>query len=182
MEIPTIPMETVKTTERKQSSEARTLPDRIAIAIATAGGAGFAPKAPGTMGSVVGVGLFGLIAYSGWYSLYWPLLTAILFAGVWSAGHVERIYGHDASKIVIDEVIGQMITIGFVSRSGTSAMAIEVILGFLLFRFFDILKPFPLRRLERLPRGIGVVADDIGAGIYGLITLVFLEFVMARIS
>ncbi len=133
------------------------------------------------MGSLVGIGLFGLITYCGWYNLYWPLLAAILVAGIWSAGHVERIYGHDASKIVIDEVIGQMITIGFVSRSGTSAIAVEVFLGFLLFRFFDILKPFPLRRLERLPRGFGVVADDVGAGIYGLIALMFLKFLTARV-
>ncbi len=175
-------METSKTTEPALSTEARTPLDGIAVAIATAGGAGFAPKAPGTMGSLVGVGLFGLITYSGWYSIYWPLLAAILAAGVWSAGHVERIYGHDASKIVIDEVIGQMITIGFVRSSGTSAIAIDVILGFLLFRFFDILKPFPLRRLERLPGGLGVVADDVGAGIYGLIFLIFLKLLIARIA
>ena len=174
-------METAKTTERGQSNEVRTPLDRVAIAIATAGGAGFIPKAPGTAGSLVGIGLFGLIAYGGWYSLYWPVLAAILLAGVWSAGHVERIYGHDASKIAIDEVVGQMITIGFLSRSANSTIAVEVILGFLLFRFFDILKPFPLRRLERLPRGIGVVADDVGAGVYGLITLIFLPALMAKI-
>ena len=175
-------MEMSKTTEPALSTKARTTLDRIAVAIATAGGAGFAPKAPGTMGSLVGVGLFGLITYSGWYSLYWPFLGAILAAGTWSAGHVERIYGHDNSKIVIDEVIGLMITIGFVRGPGTPAIAIELILGFSLFRFFDILKPFPLRRLERLSRGLGVVADDVGAGIYGLIVLMFLKFLVARIS
>ena len=175
-------METAKTTERGQSNEAQTALDRVAVAIATAGGAGFIPKAPGTAGSLVGIGLFGLITYGGWYNLYWPVLATILLVGIWSAGQVERIYGHDASKIVIDEVVGQMITIGFLSRSANSAIAVEVILGFLLFRFFDILKPFPLRRLERLPRGIGVVADDVGAGIYGLIALIFLQALMAKIS
>ena len=134
------------------------------------------------MGSLVGVGLFGLLSYSEWYSLYWLVPTGILLAGVWSAGHVERFYGHDASRIVIDEVIGQMITLGFVTRSATSAILIDVILGFLLFRFFDILKPFPLRRLERLPGGIGVVADDVGAGLYGLIGLMFIKFLISRIS
>ena len=140
------------------------------------------PRAPGTMGSLVGVGMFGLITYSGGISLYWPLVAAIGLAGVWSAGHVEQIFGHDAPRIVIDEVIGQMITLGFLARSGTSVNATELILGFLLFRFFDILKPFPLRRLEQLPRGLGVVADDVGAGIYGLIALIFLRFLMARFS
>ncbi len=134
------------------------------------------------MGSLVGVGLFAVISSSGWTGFYWPLVVVIGLAGVWSAGHVEQIYGHDASRIVIDEVIGQMITLGLLTRSATSAFATEVILGFLLFRFFDILKPFPLRRLERLPRGLGVVADDVGAGIYGLMMLMFLRFLMARIS
>ena len=76
------------------------------------------PRAPGTMGSLVGVGMFGLITYSGGISLYWPLVAAIGLAGVWSAGHVEQIFGHDAPRIVIDEVIGQMITLGFLARSG----------------------------------------------------------------
>ncbi len=96
-------------------------------------------------------------------------------SGIWAAGHVECIYGHDASEIVIDEVVGQMVTLGFVSRSGTGAVLTGAILGFLLFRFFDILKPFPIRRLEHLPRGLGVVADDLGAGVYALLGLVLLE-------
>ena len=164
-----------QTTEPVPSVQSRTPLDQVAVAVATAGGAGFVPKLPGTIGSLVGVGLYLAIDFFGWYSLYLPILGAISIVGIWSANHVEGIYGHDASKIIVDEVIGQMITLGFVIRSGTSSVLTAAILGFLLFRFFDILKPFPLRRLEQLPGGFGVVADDVGAGVYGLIALTLIE-------
>ena len=149
--------------------------DRIAVVVATAGGVGYVPKLPGTIGSLVGVLLYLIIMFYDLRLLYLPLLAVLLVSGIWAASHVEGIYGHDASEIVIDEVVGQMVTLGFVSRSGTGAVLTGAILGFLLFRFFDILKPFPIRRLEHLPRGLGVVADDLGAGVYALLGLVLLE-------
>jgi len=168
-------METPKKTYR-----ALALVDRIAIGIATAGGAGFVPKVPGTIGSLLGVLIYLLIYGYGFRLIYLGLLVMLIPLSVWAAGHVEGIYGKDASQIAIDEVVGQMITLGFVVRSGTAALLTTVILGFLLFRFFDILKPFPIRHLERLPRGFGVVADDVGAGIYGFLTLVLLESLAGR--
>jgi len=153
----------------------RTVIDRFAIIVATAGGTGFFPVAPGTAGALVGVALYVLILSAGLTVIYLPLVGALTLIGIWSAGHVEPIYGHDASRIVIDEVVGQMLTLGFVMRSGTSSIAVGTILGFLLFRIFDILKPFPIRRLEQLPGGIGVVADDLAAGGYAFLVLLVLE-------
>jgi phosphatidylglycerophosphatase A len=153
----------------------RTVKDRFAIIVATAGGAGFFPVAPGTMGALVGVVLYLLVLGSGVHVIYLPLTGALTLLGIWAAGHVERIYGHDAARIVIDEVVGQMLTLGFVMRSGTSGIAVGTILGFLLFRIFDILKPFPIRRIEQLPGGLGVVADDLAAGVYAFLILLILE-------
>ena len=154
--------------------------DRLAIAVATAGGAGLVPKLPGTMGSLVGVLIYLLLYGYGFRIVYLGVLAILIPVSVWAAGHVEGIYGKDASRIAIDEVVGQMITLGFVVRSGTAALLISAILGFLLFRFFDILKPFPIRRLEGLPGGVGVVADDVGAGVYAFLALVVLESLAGR--
>ena len=168
-------METPKTTDR-----AWTPVDRLAIAVATAGGAGLVPKLPGTIGSLVGVLIYVLLYGYGFRIIYLGLLAILIPVAVWAAGHVEEIYGKDASRIAIDEVVGQMITLGFVVRSGKAAILMSAILGFLLFRFFDILKPFPIRRLEGLPGGVGVVADDVGAGVYAFLTLVVLESLAGR--
>ena len=158
----------------KTKSEALGFVDWTAVALATAFGAGFAPKAPGTAGSIVGVLIYLLIeaAHAGAYYLH-----AIIFffiVGTWASTRVERLYGHDSQRIVIDEVIGQMIAFG-IAAGRYQLSAFYVILGFGLFRLFDIAKPFPIRRLERFKGGLGVVADDVGAGIYALavLTLVF---------
>jgi phosphatidylglycerophosphatase A len=99
----------------------------------------------------------------------------LTLVGIWAAWSVEAVYGHDASRIVIDEVVGQMLTLAIVSRTSPSSVASGTILGFLLFRIFDILKPFPIRRLELLPGGVGVMADDVGAGLYALVVLLITE-------
>lgn len=167
-------MEIVKT-----RTEALRISDRIAIALATAGGAGFVPKAPGTAGSLVGV-LFYLIIEALHAGAYY--LHAIIFffiVGTWASSRVERLYGHDSQRIVIDEVVGQMITFGlFAGRYQLSA--IYITLGFGLFRFFDIVKPFPVRRLERFSAGFGVVADDVGAGLYALAALTLVHYGFSR--
>ena len=163
----------------KTKSEALGFMDWMAIALATAGGAGFAPRAPGTAGSIVGVFIYLLIeaAHAGGYYLH-----AIIFffiVGTWASSRVERLYGHDSQRIVIDEVVGQMITFGlFAGRYQLSAIFIAI--GFGLFRLFDITKPFPIRRLERLPGGLGVVADDVGAGLYGLVALALIQYGFGR--
>lgn len=168
-------MRPAETCVTRGPSDSWTPVDWIALGVATAGGAGLVPRLPGTIGSLVGVALYLLALAGGMGGAYPWLLLAVGAVGVWAAGRVEHIYGHDSSKIAIDEVVGQMLTLGFVTRSGASDVVTGAILGFLLFRFFDILKPFPIRWLERLPGGFGVVADDVGAAAYALFLLVILE-------
>jgi len=154
--------------------------DWLAIVIATAGGAGFAPKAPGTAGSIVGVAIYLFLdrATSG---AYYPHAIIFFFvAGVWASSRVECLWGHDAQRIVIDEVVGQMITFGM-AAGRHSLSAIYVILGFGLFRLFDIVKPFPIRRLERFKSGFGVILDDVGAGLYALVVLTLIEHLLVKI-
>ncbi len=147
--------------------------DKLAISIASGLGAGYSPVAPGTAGSVVGVIiailfilLFGLNIFSGFI---YALTTAVIFAiGVWSAGRAEVIYGEkDCGKIVIDEIAGMLVTLYLVPFDWRFLLA-----GFLLFRLFDIVKPFPARRIDqRVKGGWGVMLDDIAAGIYANISL-----------
>jgi phosphatidylglycerophosphatase A len=148
----------------------KTRTDWAAIAIATAGGAGFAPKAPGTAGSIVGVLIYLLIERLQ-LSAYYPHVIIFFFiVGIWASSRVENLWGHDSQRIVIDEVVGQMITFG-IAAGRYHLSAFHIILGFGLFRLFDIVKPYPIRYLERLKGGLGVVADDVGAGIYALAVL-----------
>ena len=158
----------------------KTTSDWAAVAIATAGGAGFAPKAPGTAGSIVGV-LIYLLIESLHIGAYYPHAIIFFFiVGTWASSRVERLYGHDSQRIVIDEVVGQMITFGlFAGRYQLSAIYIAT--GFGLFRLFDITKPFPIRRLERLPGGLGVMADDVGAGLYALVVLALIQYGIRQI-
>ena len=100
-------------------------------------------------------------------------LHAIIFffiVGIWASSRVERLWGRDSQRIVIDEVVGQMITFG-IAAGRYQLSATYIALGFGLFRLFDILKPFPIRRLEGFKGGLGVVADDVGAGLYALAVL-----------
>jgi phosphatidylglycerophosphatase A len=169
---------------------ARSSKDYLALAIATCG-VGYLPIAPGTWGSAVGVGIYLLLheAIVQWlfstgeiklkiftdvpFLILTVLLLAVIailsFAGTWAATRVERIYGRkDPGKVVVDEVAGQLITflfIPFVSPWWVIAI------GFFLFRAFDIWKPYPIRRLEALESGLGIMADDVLAGIYAAIVL-----------
>jgi phosphatidylglycerophosphatase A len=151
----------------------KTRSDWAAVVVATAGGAGFAPKAPGTAGSIVGV-LIYLLIEAARIGAYYPHVIAIIFAfvvGIWASSRVEKLWGHDSSRIVIDEVVGQMITFLGIAAGSNQLSAFHIFLGFGLFRLFDIVKPFPIRHLERFKGGLGVVADDVGAGLYALVVL-----------
>ena len=148
----------------------------LSIWIATGLGAGYFPVAPGTAGSAVGLAL--VIAFRqtslGPRGLAVSLATlaGVLFAlGVWSAGKAEKIFGRvDPGQVVIDEVVGQIITFVATPRVNWTGL----IAGFILFRAFDIVKPFPARRAERFPGGWGIMVDDAVAGLYSLIVLVIL--------
>ena len=148
----------------------------LSIWIATGLGSGYFPVAPGTAGSAVGLAL--VIAFR--QTSLKPLGLAVslatfaglLFAvGVWSAGKAEKLFGLvDPPQVVIDEVAGQIITFIATPR----ASRIGLIAGFILFRAFDIVKPFPARRAERFLGGWGIMLDDVVAGLYSLIVLVIL--------
>lgn len=169
-------MATLKTTTNRKPESPL---DWVALAVATAGGAGLAPKAPGTAGSAVGVLVYLAME---WLQLgrYYPhAIIFFLVAGIWASFRVEALYGHDSQRIVMDEVVGQMITFAF-AAGRFQLSAVYVLLGFGLFRLFDIFKPFPIRRLERLKGGVGVMADDVGAGIYALIVLSILKWATSQ--
>jgi phosphatidylglycerophosphatase A len=151
----------------------KTTSDRLAAFLATAGGAGYLPKAPGTAGSVVGVLIYFALHAAGMGAYFPHAILLLFFAGILAAQRVESFWGHDSQRIVIDEVVGQMIALSSVGMARHSW--VSVVTGFALFRVFDIVKPFPVRNLERLPGGAGVIADDVGAGLYALATLTLLR-------
>ncbi len=144
----------------------------LAVAIASVGGAGFFPVGPGTVGSLVGllcfVFLYYLLPGYGYsFHLAMTLLTVLLyFLGQWASNEVEEIWGHDPSKVVIDEFVGQWIALLFLPYSPVIFVA-----GFVLFRLFDITKPWPISRMEGLPRGTGVMMDDVFAGLISNVLL-----------
>jgi len=166
----------------------RTVADYLALAIATCG-VGYFPIAPGTLGALVGVGLYLTIwgsvlqlletnAARGHLNLlfiFTPLLAAMLLAivlvtvaGTWAATRAEKLMQRkDPSAVVIDEVAGQMIAL----LTGPFWLPTwwSVFTAFILFRLFDIWKPYPIRRFEALESGLGIMADDLVAGIYALI-------------
>ena len=151
----------------------KTTTDRLAVFIATAGGAGFMPKAPGTAGSLVGAVLYVAMTSVGAGAYFPHAILLLLFVGTLAAQRVETFWGHDSQRIVIDEVVGQMIPF---CLSGAARLPWSfVFAGFVLFRLFDITKPFPIRRLERFPGGAGVMADDVGAGLFALVGLTLIR-------
>jgi phosphatidylglycerophosphatase A len=158
----------------KTKTERAGLTDRIAVLVATGAGAGYLPKAPGTAGAAVGV-LVYLLMESLHLGRYYPHAIIFFFiAGVWAAHRAETIWEHDCQRIVIDEIIGQMLTFGL--AAGRFRLSVlDTFVGFVLFRLFDIVKPFPLRRLEHLRGGLGVVMDDVGAGVYALVVLTLIQ-------
>jgi phosphatidylglycerophosphatase A len=138
---------------------------RAALAIATALGIGYIPFAPGTFGSIVGLGLWAILPQT---PLAQGAAIVVVFAiGSWSGSVAERHFDAvDPSPVVIDEVMGMLITL-FMNPVGW----VGAIAAFLLFRIFDILKPYPANRLERLHGGVGVMADDGMAAIYANLAL-----------
>jgi phosphatidylglycerophosphatase A len=134
--------------------------------LATAGGLGYAPVAPGTVGAAAGVGLFWGLSRLG-TPLYALTLAAGLGLAVWVADGAERAFGHkDDQRIVIDEVVGQLLALLPLIPLGRDRSWGWVVTGFVLFRCFDVWKPGPVRLAEeRLPGGLGTVMDDAVAGL-----------------
>ena len=137
-------------------------------------GSGLAPKAPGTFGTLVGIPFVFLFAE---LTVIWYLFVTGLFflLGVWAAHYYSDHLGeHDHSSIVWDEVVGYMITMAFVPLEWS-----WVVLGFVLFRLFDIWKPWPIRLLDKhVHGGFGVMIDDALAGVYAAVTLLAIQIII----
>ena len=158
--------------------------NRLAKIIATSLGFGYAPFGPGTFGTALGLILYVLLAFTfnivdtqgqslNLNFILIGLIIVFTWLGTWSARELELEWGHDPGKIVIDETIGVWITILFIPFSW-----INVLLAFVIFRFFDILKPLGIKAIdEKLHSPFSVMLDDIVAGIYSAITMqVILHF------
>jgi len=147
-------------------------PRSLVLGVATAAGAGYAPVAPGTFGSAVGVLLFVPLASLD-PVLFAVTLAGLLALGIWAADHAERVFGqHDDGRIVIDEVVGQLITLTPLLVSGAIRSLPLLAVGFVVFRGLDIWKPGPVSWAERnFSGGAGVMLDDVAAGVLGAIAL-----------
>jgi phosphatidylglycerophosphatase A len=148
---------------------------RLALAIATGAGSGYAPIAPGTFGSAAGVVVYLALAGLG-PPLYALTVVALTFLGIWAADVAEREFAaKDDGRIVIDEIVGQLLTLApLVMLAPRVALRSPfwVVTGFVVFRVLDIWKPGPVRWAERNFRGgAGVVLDDVVAGLFGAVLL-----------
>jgi phosphatidylglycerophosphatase A len=140
---------------------------RLAVLIASFGYVGYFPVAPGTAGSAAALALLALVRWSASPLVEGLVLVAVALLGTWSASVAERHFGGtDPGEIVIDEVLGMLMTLAFVPLTWSG-----VIVGFLVFRALDIVKPYPANAAERLRGGAGVMADDAVAGVYGQVVM-----------
>jgi len=150
--------------------------ERAALLISTALGVGYVPFAPGTFGSAAGLVLWWLLPASP--VVHAIVIAALFLVGAWSGSIAERHFQRsDPGQVVIDEVLGMLMTLFMVPVGWAGALA-----AFLLFRAADIVKPYPANRLERLPGGVGVMADDAMAAVYANLALRATLWVLARVA
>ena len=136
--------------------------NHVAVFIATFGYVGYFPIAPGTAGSLAALVLYAAVRWIGTPAAEVVTIVAVFAIGIWAATGTERaLERKDPGPVVIDEVLGMLITLAFMPLSWWG-----IAVGFLLFRIFDVIKPFPAGRLEHLPSGLGIMADDAMAGVY----------------
>jgi phosphatidylglycerophosphatase A len=173
---------------KNQKREPKTFFDYLSLAVTTCG-VGYLPLAPGTWGSIVGIFIYiGIVLAEaksieifiqyGWgvtqITAWFWVVNLILFLflvlfGIRTSGHATKLFGDkDPQKIVVDEVMGQLLVFLFVPLLSSWWL---ILAGFFFFRLFDITKPYPIDYLQNLPAGIGVCADDLLAGIYGGVCL-----------
>jgi phosphatidylglycerophosphatase A len=140
---------------------------RFAVFIATVAYCGYSPIAPGTAGSVAGLVVYLLVWWTRSPTVEISLIVVTFVIGTWAATHAERYFGAiDPGPVVIDEVLGMLVTLAFIPAGWSAAVC-----GFVLFRIFDVIKPFPANKLEHLHGGFGIMADDAMAGIYANLVL-----------
>jgi phosphatidylglycerophosphatase A len=171
-----------------EKRKARGAGDYIALALTTFG-VGYIPGAPGTYGSLVGLGIY---LFTGMHlaeaaehgmrvgtklshivSLHFALVavvfSAFVLVGIWASGRTTAIFGtDDPHEAVVDEVMGQIVTFLFIPFTTDWRL---ILAGFVLFRLFDIWKPYPIDDLQQLPKGLGICADDLVAGVYAGVCL-----------
>jgi phosphatidylglycerophosphatase A len=139
----------------------------LAVFTASFGYVGFFPFAPGTAGSLAALALFAFIRWIGVPAVELGAIVAVFAIGVWAASGAETAMGRkDPGIVVIDEVLGMLITLALLPVSIAG-----VVMGFLIFRLLDVVKPYPAARLEHLHGGLGIMADDAVAGIYSYLIL-----------
>ncbi len=147
---------------------------RLAVFVATFGYCGYFPIAPGTVGSAAGLLVYALVRYAQMPGVEVAAIAVLFVAGLWAATTAERFFGGiDPGPIVIDEVVGMLITLAFIPVGWSGAVA-----GFVLFRIFDVIKPYPAGRFERLHGGLGVMADDAMAAVYANLSLRLLMWML----
>ena len=140
----------------------------LARLIATCGFLGYAPIAPGTFGSAAGVLVFALErGVNASPAIELGVIVLLCVLGIWSAGVVERDLGIDPGPVVVDEVVGMLVTMALLPLSLSG-----MVVAFLVFRVLDVIKPWPAGRFERLHGGLGVMADDVMAGVYGNLLMI----------
>ena len=150
--------------------------NRLSRIIATGFFTGYSLVAPGTAGSVLALVIYWVIPG---FRDYWLLSVSgiVFFIGVWAATRVEQTDGHDASIINVDEIVGMWISLLFLPGPLPAEWKIG---AFILFRVFDVLKPFPINQSQNLPGGWGVMMDDVIAGIYTNLSLRLILFILIR--
>ena len=144
--------------------------DSVALWLSVWFGCGYSPRAPGTVGAVGALPVFALAQLGGPFTVFFTgvLVTVV---GIWASGRVARqMRVEDPQIIVIDEVAGVLLTLAVAPRGWLGLLA-----GFVLFRTFDILKPWPVRRFERLPLGFGIMMDDVAAAALAAAVLLALQ-------
>lgn len=140
---------------------------QLAVFVASFGYVGFFPFAPGTAGSLAALALFAFVRWVGVPAFELGMIVAVFAIGIWAASGTETALGRkDPGIVVIDEVLGMLITLALLPLSIAG-----IVLGFLLFRLFDVVKPYPAAQLEHLHGGLGIMADDAVAGLYSYLTL-----------
>jgi phosphatidylglycerophosphatase A len=150
----------------------------LRLFIATMAGVGRIPFASGTWGTLATIPIWYLIARPGSTPIYLGASAAIILISIWACNVCERVYGRkDPGEAVADEMSGYLVTMAFVPVSLPWAIA-----GFFAFRLTDIVKPWPARRFESLPGGLGIVADDLMAGVWANLMLQAARFVLARLA
>jgi phosphatidylglycerophosphatase A len=136
---------------------------RLGIFVATCGYLGYVPVAPGTFGSALGLAVFFAVRSTGSTGVELAVIALIFAVGLWCGTVAEHHFGGiDPGPVVLDEVLGMLITLALLPVNVTGA-----VVGFLVFRVLDVVKPWPSAGFEKLPGGLGVMADDAMAAIYG---------------